>query len=336
MKTKCCLISAFFISVSVWATPLNISNIRSLLDNAPMVVGGYVSNIRSTTNTPALYGYPSGSNIKLLVATIDIGVVYKGELNATPIDIYFMQAHDDGKAFPRIDNGLAYIATINATDNGMILSDPQNGIIPVDNNAFDKSLRDSKKIEDVFKYSLSSTNEDIIVSSLLALAYLNATDCDSLIEAKYSSQSIEIRLAAATASVMLGKWEKCTDIIAIWEARSIGENGFTGFHNHNLSTASWAAIKGITNKDAFPVISKMLQASYNTHIIRALIQTLAQSNDDHYIKSVMPYIEHQDKQVSYDAYVTIMRLLNRPIVTPEKYNMGKRAIINDIKSSIAN
>lgn len=313
------------------AIPIKRTDFAELLARAPSVISAQVIAVEPSTETAAVYGYPS-ADLSVFDAHLHLAAVYKGKPGAKDVSVSFLRAPTDPGVFVDLKPGAAYVLFLQSVEAVSLLSDVQNGAFQIDPTALQKTgAATTNQLETLFQCSLASSNIEVVVKSLQALAYVGSSNSLSLIEPLILSTNDELRLAAATAAVKLGDWKRIEDIVAIWEARSCGNDGFIGFRDHNLASSSWDAVKEVTAKESIALVTKMLQRTKSAHIKRTLIHTLLSINDPQGVKVIAPFVEDADNHVAYEAYVTTMRLKERPCVTQELFEKNKAAIKDDIR-----
>lgn len=313
------------------AIPVKKTDFAQLMTAASAVIGAQVVAVTPSTKTPEVYGYPS-DGLSVFEAHLRVESIYKGNIPSKDIAVFFLRAPADPGAFVDLEVSSAYVFFLQSIEPVPLLTDVQNGAFQVDLAALrETSLEPASQLESLFQRSARSSDFDVVVKALQALAYVGTSNSLPLAEHLVASTNDEVRLAAATAAVKLGNWKRIEDIVALWEARSYGNDGFIGFRDHNLAAASWAAVREVSTKDAYPLVSRMLQQTKSTHIKRTLIRTLLNIDDPQGVGVVAPFIEDDDSRVAYEAYTTVMKLRGRPRVTPELFERNKLAIKDEIQ-----
>lgn len=326
----CCLVLSLAQSQAI---PIKETDFTELLTASPAVIGAHVVSVNPSTKGPEVYGYPS-DGLLVFVANLRVEAIYKGIAPSNDISVIFLRAPADAGVFVDLVVGSAYVFFLRSIEPASLLTDVQNGAFQVDLAALrETSMAPANQLETLFQKSANSSNVEVVVKALQALAYVGTSSSLSLADGLASSStSDEIRLAAATAAVKLGNWRRIEDIVTLWEARSYGKDGFIGFCDHNLAASSWAAVRDVSTKDAYPLVSRMLQQTKNTHIKRTLIHALSNIDDSQGVGVVAPFIEDVDNRVAYEAYTTVMKLRGRPRVTPELFESNKLPIMDEIKA----
>ena len=326
--TLCWLLLA---PLTAQAIPIKRTDFAELLSRAPAVISAQVIAVEPSTNSATVYGY-SSADLSVFDTHLRLFAVYKGNLGAQDVSVSFLRVPTAPDVFVDLKPGAAYVLFLQSVEAASLLFDVQNGAYQVEPTALQKTgVTNTNQLETLFQCSLSSSNTEVVVKALQALAYVGGSNSLPLIEPFIFSTNDELRLAAATAAVKLGDWKRIEDIVAIWDARSCGNDGFIGFRDHNLASSSWDAVKEVTAKESFTLVTQMLRRTKSAHIKRTLIHTLLNINDPQGVTVIAPFVEDVDNHVAYEAYVAIMRLKERPCVVQEPFEENKAAIVDDIR-----